>query len=180
MKDLQLCKGTLLYGEIVNEINISDIDGTETIKPTLQVIDALRLGDVSLTDLPYGERIDCIKTYCEAVNFEAVPFKYRIRLKTIQNLSYLCNGGISYDLKWKSHTMYLPCVSFDCAKNFFNVNSLLLLSISELQSMELMHINAHQIMISGSCSKLNTETEIEDCSLPFHQICDHLQQISQI
>ena len=176
MKDLHLCKGTLLYGEIVNEINISATDGTESIKPTLQVIDALRLGNLSLTDLPYGERIDCMKTYCEAANFETVPYRYRIRFKTIQNLSDLCNGGISYDLKWKSHIVYLPCVSFDCVKNFFNVNSLFLLNINELQSMGLMHTNAYQILISDGCSKLSTETE--NFSLPFDQICNHLQQIS--
>ena len=104
-------------------------------------------------------------TYCEAANFETVPYRYRIRFKTIQKLSYLCKGGISYDLKWKSHTEYLPCVRFDCVKNFLNVNSLFLLNINKLQSKGLMHTNTRQILISDDWSKLSTEAV--DFSLPF-------------
>lgn len=53
--DFKLVEGTILYGEIVQEHNISEkLEAHE--KRSLHVIDALRLGDTSLADLSFAER----------------------------------------------------------------------------------------------------------------------------
>lgn len=55
VKNLNLVCGTLLYGELVKENSHNkNFDVTE-IK-SLHVIDALRLGDISLADLSFDER----------------------------------------------------------------------------------------------------------------------------
>lgn len=70
VKNLQLCKGTLLYGECVRE-NIepkptkSEATNQESYyKYTLQVIDALRLGDQSLSNMRFEERYKLNKQHC--------------------------------------------------------------------------------------------------------------------
>lgn len=62
VKNLQLCKGTVLYGELVKEI--SSLKSDEIFAPnekhkyryTLHVIDALQLGEKSLANLRFKER----------------------------------------------------------------------------------------------------------------------------
>lgn len=59
---MQLCKGTVLYGEFVKEINTLKTDAACTsdekmpFRYTLQVIDALQLGDISLGNMKFKER----------------------------------------------------------------------------------------------------------------------------
>lgn len=55
VKNLSLVSGTILYGEIVKEVTV-DENFHAVEKKCLHVIDAMRLGDVSLADLSYEER----------------------------------------------------------------------------------------------------------------------------
>lgn len=61
VKKLQLIRGTLLFGEMVKETVIERSTESQECekliqKHSLHVIDALRLGDTSLADLPFKER----------------------------------------------------------------------------------------------------------------------------
>lgn len=55
VKNLNLIAGSLLYGEMVKEYSLND-DLKKVETKSFHIIDALRLGDVSLADLPYSER----------------------------------------------------------------------------------------------------------------------------
>ncbi|RZC32066.1 cap-specific mRNA (nucleoside-2'-O-)-methyltransferase 1, partial [Asbolus verrucosus] len=95
VKNLQLTRGTLLYGELVKEDFIAKNTCILNIelqqhKYSLHVIDALRLGDVSLVDLKFEERIHLIGIFCKAVNHEFRANAIRIRPKTINTLESLC------------------------------------------------------------------------------------------
>lgn len=53
--NLKLVEGTILYGELVKEYNVSE--GFQEIETKcLHVVDALRLGDIALSDLSFNER----------------------------------------------------------------------------------------------------------------------------
>lgn len=61
IKHVKLAQGTLLYGEMVKERIVQKVPGTfdykeEVQRQSLHVIDALRLGNTSLADLPFTER----------------------------------------------------------------------------------------------------------------------------
>lgn len=61
VKDVKLAQGTLLYGEMVKERIVQRVPGASDYKKEIQrqslhVIDALRLGNTSLADLPFTER----------------------------------------------------------------------------------------------------------------------------
>lgn len=59
---MQLCKGTVLYGEFVKEVNEIKTDGSNTLNEkrrnryALHVIDALQLGEQSLGNMRFKER----------------------------------------------------------------------------------------------------------------------------
>lgn len=56
-KGLHLFPGTVLYGEMTKEIiTTHQEDDNKFEKFSLHVIDAIKLGDVSLMDLPFNER----------------------------------------------------------------------------------------------------------------------------
>lgn len=50
---MNLIRGTVLFGELVKELTNKD---DQKYNKCLHVIDALRLGETSLADLPYQER----------------------------------------------------------------------------------------------------------------------------
>lgn len=61
VKNVQLVRGTLLYGELVKECNVFKKDVNVNpdgrgFKYSLHVVDALRLGEKSLSDLKFKER----------------------------------------------------------------------------------------------------------------------------
>lgn len=57
VKNLHLVRGTILYGELVKEKHYMENGaGKMGLKYSLHVIDALRLGDLYLTDLKFEER----------------------------------------------------------------------------------------------------------------------------
>jgi ATP-dependent DNA ligase len=61
VKNLQLCRGTLLYGELVKEKSFSNNNSDEEAekeeyKFSLHVIDAIQLGDHNLSNLNFEER----------------------------------------------------------------------------------------------------------------------------
>lgn len=53
VKCVRLPKGSILFGELVKEYTSVE---EQRFRRSLHVIDALRLGDTSLADLPYNER----------------------------------------------------------------------------------------------------------------------------
>lgn len=60
MKNMQLCKGTVLYGEFVKEKiepKLNEIsDRNQIYRYTLHVVDALQLGEMSLINMRFNER----------------------------------------------------------------------------------------------------------------------------
>lgn len=62
VKNLQLCKGTLLYGEFVKEKietktnETSSSERKQSYRYTLHVVDALQLGEMSLVNMRFNER----------------------------------------------------------------------------------------------------------------------------
>lgn len=74
--------GTLLYGEWVKEKVIMEHSSSSEImhRHSLHVIDALRLGDLKLTDIKFEERYVIIKFYynelCEVKLTKLTPYLY--------------------------------------------------------------------------------------------------------
>lgn len=56
VKRLKLIPGTILFGELVKE-KIPSTTENETERYSLHVIDALRLGEFNIANLPYNERL---------------------------------------------------------------------------------------------------------------------------
>lgn len=122
IKNVRLVKGTLIYGEMVQEKCINK-SNEEIEKQSLHVIDAMRLGDISLADLPFTERAELIQTYCSAVNFETSGDTIRIRHKPLNLLSCfkVCTDNISI----------LPTLCFNSHLERFAVNSILFLKTTK-------------------------------------------------
>lgn len=133
-RNIRLNRGTLLYGEMVKEKCISMQEGTETEKLSLHVIDALRLGETSLADLSFPERIVCIDTFCQAVNFEHDETTARIRLKLTKPLRTLHTENIiEYNNKTCEYITHLAVLGASNSDEYHLVNSLLFLKISSYQ-----------------------------------------------
>lgn len=78
---MQLCKGTVLYGEFVKEISTLKTDASCTsdekmpFRYTLQVIDALQLGDKFLGNMKFKERfVIFFITICKNKYFDQISF----------------------------------------------------------------------------------------------------------
>lgn len=81
---MKLVQGTLLYGEMVKERIVQKEPGAcnykkEKQRQSLHVIDALRLGDTSLADLPLTERLvlNQLKLFLEMI---FLPFASSLNL----------------------------------------------------------------------------------------------------
>ncbi|KRT81962.1 hypothetical protein AMK59_5051 [Oryctes borbonicus] len=130
VKNMHLNRGTVLYGEIVKEKCISMRDGIETEKLSLHVIDALRLGDVSLADLSFEERAKSISIFCEAINFE-VDGDVRIRPKEARCLQDLYTKNI---IEYKQETREYNAVGAKNSNEYYSVNAILFLKVNSHQS----------------------------------------------
>ncbi|GJQ76908.1 hypothetical protein Trydic_g15109 [Trypoxylus dichotomus] len=155
VKNMHLNKGTVLFGELVKEKCISIRTGEETIKFSLHVIDALRLGDVSLADLPFEERAKSISIFCEALNFEG-DNEIRIRPKEARHLMDLHTKNIiEYKQASQEYITYLKTISGYNGSEYHSVNSILLVKIDSHQTFNSTYVLRSVLNISehetGSC-----------------------------
>ncbi|XP_044272815.1 cap-specific mRNA (nucleoside-2'-O-)-methyltransferase 1 isoform X2 [Tribolium madens] len=164
VKNLQLVRGTLLYGELVKEkCSMENSVGKVGYKYSLHVIDALRLGDLYLTDLKFDERIKLIKVYCKAINYEFRTNSIRIRAKTIDELQSLpLNGHLNKDKIFGTYFSPLPVLGYKVNNECYEVNSILLLKTSEHQSFHSTYVLRVQIFLEEDRQKfLSLESLIE-------------------
>ncbi|KAK9718089.1 FtsJ-like methyltransferase [Popillia japonica] len=153
VKNMHLNKGTLLYGETVKEKCVSWRTGVETEKLCLQVIDALRLGDISLADLSFEERAKSIRIFCEAINFEVEPDDVRIRLKEARFLHDMYTQNIvEYKHETREYITHMDPLGPKNSNEFHSVNSLLFLKINSHQTFNstyvlrsVVYINEHDL-----------------------------------
>lgn len=143
VKGVELVRGTVLFAELVREFTGEDDTSN---RKSLHVIDALRLGETSLADLPYHERflednsphftgtqyvkvlcyfrLDLISIYCQAVNRACHSDLAHVRLKSVLPLSDMTTAilpTLSNNGEWK-----LPVHDVTIKPNYYGVNSLLL------------------------------------------------------
>lgn len=159
MKNIKLSKGTLLFGEIVKEKSLSIRDGIETEKFTLHVIDALKLGGLSLADLSFDERIKLICIFCEAINFEFNNSDVRIRPKVGKSLNTLTSNILEYNKETCEYITNLSILGPKSSSEYHSVNSLLFLKSNSHQTFYstyvlrvIVYINEHEM--SGNSFKL--------------------------
>ncbi|XP_063919988.1 cap-specific mRNA (nucleoside-2'-O-)-methyltransferase 1 isoform X2 [Zophobas morio] len=127
VKNLQLIRGTLLYGELVKEkYYAKDSSDQPQYKYSLHVIDALRLGDLNLADLDFEQRKNLIQLYCKAVNHEFRTNTIRIRYKCANELLSLTqNLCVSKDKTGESFITPLPVLGYKVKEECYEVNSIL-------------------------------------------------------
>ncbi|KAG5882165.1 hypothetical protein JTB14_002889 [Gonioctena quinquepunctata] len=155
VRNLELCRGTLLYGEFVKEmVHKAQSNNEETIKYSLHVIDALRLGEKSLEDLPFDERLKFIKIYCKSVNRELLSNSVRIRPMVIDSFSNISTKPLDIKDRQGNKYMTLPLLGYDSVLEEMGVNSLLLLKTNTSQTFYSTYILRVQIFI-------NNEEEID-------------------
>lgn len=120
VKKLKLIAGTVLFGEMIREKIVED-SGRKTIKQSLHVIDALRLGDKSLMNLSFSKRMEDIKIYCQAANHESRLNHIRIRTKG--KMEMLTPSMLDED-----NCFNLPVLGYKSRQESYQVNSVLFLN----------------------------------------------------
>lgn len=133
VKKLQLIRGTLLFGEMVKESVVQRSCTSPQFerlvqRQSLHVIDAMRLGDTSLADLPFNERLDLIETYCQAINHESQLDHVRVRIKMAHPLQELSSidSLVTPEKNEESNHCMLPTLGFNSIKEYYVANSMLL------------------------------------------------------
>lgn len=162
VKGLKLVKGTLLFGEIVTEIS-SQAETTEKLEvKTLHVIDALRLGDISLADLDFQERSVLIQTYCKSINFETAGDQFRIRPKLSDKLINIhANSLIHYAFIANALYTHLPTLGYGAFREHFIVNSILLLKTGENHFFNTTYVLRTQVFLEKSNDEEKTEDSLQ-------------------
>ncbi|XP_018567759.1 cap-specific mRNA (nucleoside-2'-O-)-methyltransferase 1 isoform X2 [Anoplophora glabripennis] len=155
VKNLQLVKGTLLYGELVKEWNIfrKDISvdpDAQSYKQSLHVVDALRLGDTNMSNLKFKERMELLQVYCKSVTKESTPSSVRIRPKVMSPLSSLLSQPpLKENRQTGSYISTLPVMGYNTFSEVFDVNSLLLLKTNDNQFFHSSYVLRVQIFINS-------------------------------
>lgn len=120
VKKLKLIAGTVLFGEMIKEKIVED-NGRKTIKQSLHVIDALRLGHKSLVNLSFSKRMEDIKIFCQAANHESRLNHIRIRAKS--KIEMLTPSMLDEDSCFD-----LPILGYKSRRESYQVNSVLFLN----------------------------------------------------
>ncbi|KAF5272716.1 hypothetical protein FQA39_LY07743 [Lamprigera yunnana] len=159
VKKLQLIRGTLLYGELVNERVLEKVGDQvkEATRQSLHVVDALRLGDISLADLTFRERADLIETYCQAVNHESHVDRIRIRTKPVQNITTL-HSLLESTNKLTNST--LPILGYNNIREFYTVNSMMLLHINKDLLFQNTFVSRIQVFVDQESGIFDTSTTL--------------------
>ncbi|KAF2902960.1 hypothetical protein ILUMI_03229 [Ignelater luminosus] len=163
VKHLKLIRGTLLYGEMVKEtVAIQECEKLVQ-KHSLHVIDALRLGDTSLADLPFKERLDLIETYCQAVNHESQPDGVRVRVKMAYPIEELnsIQSLVVPGRNEENNYCILPTLGFNSIKEYYVANSILFLKIDQDQLFHSTFLSRIQVFIDDSN---NAEEHLYHCN----------------
>nr|XP_023021748.1 cap-specific mRNA (nucleoside-2'-O-)-methyltransferase 1 isoform X2 [Leptinotarsa decemlineata] len=159
LKNLQLCMGTLLYGEFVKERVINETKENSTFRYSLHVIDALRLGDKNVFELTFTERRKLIEIYCKSVNKEFHRNSVRIRPKVIDNLSNISSETFHTEIGQRNKYMNLPVMSLQCVAEKMDVNSLLFLKTNSNQTFYTTYFLRVQIFIDDEAES-NCESNL--------------------
>ncbi|CAG9816211.1 unnamed protein product [Phaedon cochleariae] len=152
VKNIHLCKGTLLFGEFVKEKCTTKIEGQEVegLRYSLHVIDALRLGDTNLGKMSFIERLKLINVYCAAVNKESQTNSVRIRPKPIYNLTNITSDNpIRSDMNGKMYSN-LPLLGYKSLSEVYDVKSLLLLKLNSSQTFNSTYVLRVQIFLKDA------------------------------
>ncbi|XP_022920203.2 cap-specific mRNA (nucleoside-2'-O-)-methyltransferase 1 [Onthophagus taurus] len=170
-KNIRLNKGSLVYGELVKEESILEND-EKSEQISLQIIDALRLENTSLADLPFQERLVCIKTFCQALNFEGCPNNIRIRAKSVIPLKSIDkNQLINFNHNTNRYETSLDVLGFNSKEEHFFVNSILLMNGNQGYSFDTTYVLRVQVFINESEN---------DKSIPFEKILDYKQKCNNV
>lgn len=159
IKNVQLSRGTLVYGEFVKEKcttkSLQDQE-IEYIQYSLHIIDALQLGEQNLSDLDFSERQEIIKVYCKSLNKESQPHLVRIRPKVMDKLIKISSNCL---ISQGKEGLYcnLPLMGYKSVTETFNVNSILLLKTNLNQSFHWSYVLRVQIFIK-SVEDINEDT----------------------
>ncbi|VEN43647.1 unnamed protein product [Callosobruchus maculatus] len=157
VKNLALGRGTVLYGEFVKEsVKLKNRNAEEkcSFRYSLHVIDALQLGDKSLMNLSFKERVNMIKVYCKAVNKESYTGTVRVRSKLIEPVANLVFKSLIRKKKNnKQYFQSLPVLGFNSNEESYDINSLLFLKTNSSQSFHSTYVLRVQMFLkSESCS----------------------------
>ncbi|XP_072399860.1 cap-specific mRNA (nucleoside-2'-O-)-methyltransferase 1 isoform X1 [Diabrotica undecimpunctata] len=174
INNIQLCRGTLLYGEFVKEKCVTRTGvnkETESTKYSLHIIDALYLGEKSLIDLSFFKRQDLIKLYCKSLNKEGIPLSVRIRPKISNRFSNISSDCLISSSKMNGTYCNLPLLGYKSISESFKTNSLLLLKMNSNQSFHWTYVLRVQIFIKDN-------EEINEDSLLLEHILSEVKEKS--
>ncbi|XP_066255913.1 cap-specific mRNA (nucleoside-2'-O-)-methyltransferase 1 [Euwallacea similis] len=133
---LKLVKGTLLYGELVKETYCHLNSRELKTRYSVHVIDAMFLGSLDIRNYTFLDRLKFIHKYCKSVNKESQEnYSVRVRSKPIYNLVNISNDyNLFNNEESGSVCIKLPVLGFNCDKEAFDVNSILLLRAKNKRS----------------------------------------------
>ncbi|XP_066148477.1 cap-specific mRNA (nucleoside-2'-O-)-methyltransferase 1 [Euwallacea fornicatus] len=133
---LKLVKGTLLYGELVKESYYHLNSRELKTRYSVHVIDAMFLGSLDIRNYTFPERLKFIHKYCKSVNKESQEnYSVRVRPKPIYKLMDISNDYNLFNNEESGNVcIKLPVVGFNCDKEAFEVNSILLLRAKNKRS----------------------------------------------
>ncbi|KAF5297429.1 hypothetical protein FQR65_LT01360 [Abscondita terminalis] len=172
IKKLALIRGTLLYGEMVKE-KVLEKRGDEVKEATrrsLHVMDALRLGDTSLADLPLQERLELIHTYCQAVNHESRFDYIRVRAKPTEQFRSTSNSHEHFPLKIIPHISTLPTLGLQTISESYEVNSVIFFNSNKEISFQNTFTNRVQIFLS--CNDEHKEKKLPHSTITLNSLVE--------
>lgn len=149
IKNLKLIKGTILFGEVVMEKCLDKGTAREEVK-SLHVIDAIRLGDTIIVDLPFKERLQMITAFCKAMNFETCPTNVRLRPKVFDCLGNISNNPlIHFNEEDQKYQSVLPTVGIGNLEEKYNVHSMLFLKTDDRQQFHTTYVLRARLFIDS-------------------------------
>lgn len=165
IKNIQLCNGTVVYGEFVNEKCVTRVNGnkrSESMRYSLHIIDGLRLGEKNLKNLTFSERRELLKNYCKSVNKEGQPKALRIRMKIMDHLSNITSNCLISQSKDYGTYSNLPLLGYNSLSETFSVNSLLLLKVNSSQFFQCAFVLRVAIFITNNDENSEDGLLLED------------------
>ncbi|CAG9855807.1 unnamed protein product [Phyllotreta striolata] len=162
IKNIQLSKHTLCYGEFVKETCITKSETNneiENVRYSLHIIDAIQLGDCNLTNMNFSKRQEMIDTYCKSLNKENQRNLARIRPKMVDKLVNISSECL---ISREENGLFskLPLLGYNSISETFIVNSILLFKNNLNQPFSWSYVLRVQIFLKD---KVNEEgVSLED------------------
>ncbi|XP_057661537.1 cap-specific mRNA (nucleoside-2'-O-)-methyltransferase 1 isoform X4 [Diorhabda carinulata] len=165
IKNIQLCNGTVVYAEFVNEKCVTRVNGnkrSENTRYSLHIIDGLRLGERNLADLTFSQRRELLENYCKSVNKESQPQTIRIRMKIMDHLNNITSNCLICQSKDDGTYSNLPLLGYNSLSETFSVNSLLLLKVNSSQFFQCAFVLRVAIFITNNDENNENSLLLED------------------